>query len=434
MMSGHTSIFDIPHITELIASHLDQNDLLSCILVSKAFYSQFVSLLWKELIFKPSAGSKNIEVVNDEQERTWINNCQWTRHLTVHSKGLDYRMLALLTASCTRLKSLKSSNMAMQGWDDASFTQLFTLVEKNPQLQSWSLLSCDTLSSDRLRQFSRVLSNAPSLTELKLDLLFHPRRGWLQFLLRSIPMSLRKLHINWGYLFEDSDDEEYPLQPWPDTYPNLEHLDMAIFLTREEEPYFFSLLERCPALQHLAVPSILTSAPGLERFIRMIGSRYMFPHLTDLDFHRISELNEIESRELLAAMEGRIKSFVAETIFSIRDLVDKWSGTLESLQLHHLRASRDEIRYLIVTCKNLKRIDCRWPLMSEDGPSDSCFDSDMVKEYWTTQNLEALRRMFIEDTQKSKERALDSRRGVWVVSKVEDVLSDITEELVEVAI
>ncbi|KAF9359600.1 hypothetical protein BGX34_008276 [Mortierella sp. NVP85] len=429
-MSGHTSIFDIPHITELIASHLDQSDLLSCILVNKAFYSQFASLLWEELIFKPSPDTKNIEVTNDEQEKTWINNCQWTRHLTVNSKGLDYRMLTLLKASCTRLKTLNCYNMAMQGWDDADFEQLFALVERNTQLQSWSLLSCDTLSSDRLRQFSKVLSNVPSLTELKLDLLFHPRRGWLQFLLRSIPSSLRKLHINWGYLFEGSGDEEYPLQTWPERYPSMEDVDMAIFLTREEEQHFFNFLERCPALQHLAVPSIMTSTPGLEHFIRLIGSRSMFPNLIDLDLHRISELNERESRALLEAMEGRIKSFVAETIFSIPELVDKWSGTIESLQLHHLRASGEDIRNLIVTCKKLKRMDCRWPLMNEDTPPDTCFDSDLVKEYWITQDLEALRRMFIEDAQKSKERALNSMQDTWVVSKVEDVLSDVTEELV----
>ncbi|KAI8358852.1 hypothetical protein B0O80DRAFT_495511 [Mortierella sp. GBAus27b] len=423
-MSERTCIFDLPHITDLIGSHLNRRDLSSCIRVNKVFYEHFVSILWTELDFRPYTRLEKYTIDDHstkEEEEAWIRNCHWTRDVTMASNCIDHGMLTRLLTCCTRLKTLKCTNSVTNHWSDSSLTQVLQLVQNNTRLERWELLSCHTLSTRQLVQLSNVVWKSPCLTDLKLDLLFHPRPGWLQLLLKSLPASLKRLHVNWGYLYEGSDEDEQfvlPCLEWPERYPSLEVMNMAIFLPRAEEHHFFEFLKRCPALTTLSLPSIVAypsyssssssgnhgseSHAGIDHLVRLLGSKVLFPQLCHLDICRLDELDDDQSKQLLRAMQGRIKTFAAESIDSVHELIAHWSNTIESLQFHHLCISPRDLCDLITGCQRLQKLECSWPSWNQQDHDDTSpwnsgeeeEDLDTVEHFWINRNIDELRQMF----------------------------------------
>lgn len=105
MTSTSIFIFDLPHITDLIAQQLDLSDLRSCALVNKGFNVQFTPALWNKIFIDNSKIESLIPGLCFVPGHKMMANLRWTKQMFLDA---DCRkdLLPLLLQSCRDLKDL----------------------------------------------------------------------------------------------------------------------------------------------------------------------------------------------------------------------------------------------------------------------------------------------------------------------------------------
>ncbi|KAK3825430.1 MAG: hypothetical protein J3Q66DRAFT_396401 [Benniella sp.] len=371
-MTKDISIFDIPHVMEKVGSYLDHRDRLSCALVSKSFHNEFNRLLWRELVFQRHPISLETEP-NFKQLEALQTNAQLIRKVSFDTQ-CGPGILPLLSESCTSLRDLAIfvHRIRIDDPEEMSFVPVLDLINRNTQLRTCTFIRHAELSSNALGKLTMALSQSPCLTELVLMFHISPLpRGWLQHVLQSLPKSLKTLVLQWRRLKVD-DMASLPAQEWPESYPNLEVAKLMLHLTKEEEHMLFQFLNRCPTLKDCHVPT-LSTIQSIDHFIDLLATERLPSTLTRIDCRNWGELNEHQWKNLMWAMNGRIRSFVTGLEFNIPptrhyiyDMTNCLSQTLESLHIYnsHLIASSD-IQLILTTCPKLKKFECfcYWLLM-----------------------------------------------------------------------
>ncbi|KAK3825429.1 MAG: hypothetical protein J3Q66DRAFT_396400 [Benniella sp.] len=249
-MTRNLSIFDIPHVMGRIGSYLDREDLLSCVLVSKAFHKEFNRLVWSNISFrhhklylKQNLDPDRIQAIN--------RNIQWTRRLSIDIQ-CQPEVLSLLPDVCSNLRNF-TIFISRKQHDDSNerlILSVIDMIDRNTRLRTCTFIRYALLSNNSLEKVTGAFSRSPCLTELNLEFrIVPPPRGWLQCVLQNLPRTLKKLTVLWIMPNETSEVEALPARNWPESYPYLEIADLLVDLARHEEQTFYQFLKRCPALK-----------------------------------------------------------------------------------------------------------------------------------------------------------------------------------------
>ncbi|KAF9274887.1 hypothetical protein BGZ68_000274 [Mortierella alpina] len=167
-------IFDIPLICNLIATHLDRDDVFRCALVNRTWYAQFRSAVWsrahnhRPLLDRASPSFQ-------EFKYTLLANAGLLRQLTVHGDSIALLLIGK-HSNCINLTELsyipkascsEYSRDTVPRANAVGVWPLFVLVAQNQRLRRLKIDLKNTLyhSCD---PFLSVLAQHPSLTSLTL--------------------------------------------------------------------------------------------------------------------------------------------------------------------------------------------------------------------------------------------------------------------------
>jgi len=431
-MSRHVSIFDIPHIAAGIGCYLTRRDLASCTLVSKTFHEQFRRLLWRELVYEKPGDSECEDMEISMDYSSVINNCQWTRSLTI-GPNCQRRSLNVLMSHFRRLEILKSHLIRSRDEEeDPFFSEVVKLVNNNADLRCWSMYLQGNLPPSVLVQLTKAVSQKSRLTVLELGLGFRPRCGWLKHVLQNLPPTLRGLYLNWRYLQGINGPENFPEQDWPVSYPSLEVVDFAIRMADKDVPDLIQFLSRCTVLSELGIPTLLSNST-LGMVISLLESKEKLDCLTTLDLGLFIDIDESNWRRLLWAMKGRVKGFATCVPFNatatrsyVVEMVSQWADTLQTiiLGLPMSITSRD-IHLILSKCSKLKRVDCligrivnpsvyAW----ESNPGVEGVFSSADGGDWACVEIEEFKMMFADSRKKDAIEPILTLQEKWTASAI----------------
>ncbi|KAF9366286.1 hypothetical protein BGX34_004472 [Mortierella sp. NVP85] len=392
-MSNNASIFNIPHIMESVGSYLDCEDRASCRLVNRSFDEHFKRLIWRNLVFQ---GSFHFEASKADAEylEALRDNSYLTRSVLIRA-NYHGSVLSVIASSHMLLRHL-NSHIGFTGVDnnEVFVTRVLKIVDNNPDLLTWSMISEVTLTVDALIQVPSLLKTRHCLEVLSLTLNQSPCLAWLKYFLKSLPLSLKKLALTyWG---PKLDDEEFQFvdPDWPNTYPNMEVAAISTELEEEKEETIVQFLMRCPELKSLTYPPIANVR--ISNPIAELGSR--LHNLAELNLSWTGGIQETQWLDLVTSMKGRIRSFTTDSRFSrsspnlIRLMVDHWHDTLESLRFNWFSSVyASDLDLILATCSKLKVLDCMWTTNYEDFQ-----DIDLEGQDWVCSDLEVLRFMSVD--------------------------------------
>lgn len=363
---------------ESVGSYLDRQDQLACSLVCKAFRDEFYRFLWHQLAFKHTMTPPPVFEMDSEQQKSIRYNMQWTRKLTIDTE-CRRKMIPFLSESCFLLNDLNVFvSRTPLGDPTELFMAVINLIANNTQLRSCDIIRFADLSCNSLGMMAGALSRSPCLTNLILEFrVSPPPRGWFQCVLQNLPKPLEKLELTWRRLRNSDVPVVFPVQEWPESYPNLATAKLMVELVDGEEHTLFQFFERCPALIECSVPK-MPSIQALNELIVSFGSKRFPFHLTKLDYRIWSTLDESQWNHLLWVMKPHIRSISTATNFKllhnhrlVREMTMAWSQTLEEIHIYnsHLIKSED-LQLILTTCPKLKKLEsiCYWMPLARQQP------------------------------------------------------------------
>ncbi|KAG0304911.1 hypothetical protein BGZ97_001306, partial [Linnemannia gamsii] len=199
------SIFDIPHILDLICDDLSKDQLLTCLEVSRA---------WR-VNFTPQA-LRYVRFSNLKSHQTWtiLRKASLIRSLTIDIADAGWFLSNPDAATCVNLRELRCVDFNYQPKPRSSpyiyaqpsivnqSNNALRLIESCPKLET---LLVDNLSSQyRTGHFTEAvlksIYNHPSLTKIKIHLDSAPRE-FRTVLIKSLPTGLKDFELSVkGYL------------------------------------------------------------------------------------------------------------------------------------------------------------------------------------------------------------------------------------------
>ncbi|KAF9162485.1 hypothetical protein DFQ26_003507 [Actinomortierella ambigua] len=371
--------FHLPELRVHISRFLDLTDLKTCMLVCKAWHTDFQPSVWEFAVLNFLRQRLLTDELLDIREKSIKKNARWIRHLTLpHVRHMNSvrKILDLLKAHCTALLALdlsvqqhqqhlqqRQSSFAWDTWD----TYYLGLLANNPKLQRVrlrfvpattvanaevpvmqhnmhlvlaTLQHLHTLELDGvmpLQSILVILQSCPSVTHLVIHA---PRRGLYYGdedpgPHHNQPPALHTLHTLL-YPPPSSSSSGPLLQPPSTTLPPLKDLPTTLPLRQLEisgpcnDHALGLLLDRCPSLHSLRLGLVHPQASlglcaGLAEGLIRLTSLRLGSHRMDtsaflkilgcLPEHRLREVN------LMWAGEE-----------ALRELVDRQARSLEVLQ------------------------------------------------------------------------------------------------------
>ncbi|KAK3817358.1 MAG: hypothetical protein J3Q66DRAFT_400666 [Benniella sp.] len=443
-MTNEVSIFDLPLILENIGRFLDRRDVESCTLVNKTFQDSFHRVFWQELTFgmRPTP-LRTQEEMEQVQQQALIDNCKWIRKLSVHSNLRREGLLALLACHCAGVTDFTSHIVLFarnRDIGDPAFSSILELATNNVNLRRWSIYVQSDLSPLDPGPLTGVFSKKLYLTELELGLGSNPCRGWMRCVLQNLPASLKRLYLQWGFLYEDNGVEYFKDQGWPLSYPSLEEAELWIDVIEREEWALVEFLKRCPAITELTLPTML--GPQLSSVITgVLGSTESMPKLKTLDFGLNTDLSREDWELVLLAMKGRIKCFAGSLPFGtppmrsyIPEMVTHWSSTLEEIRIGQTLCFKScDLHTILTQCPRLKRFDCllgrivgpvlpytnAWePIPGLESVPLNEDDVEHSGRNWVCKELEVFKMMFVDGRTWSTEEEVRLQQERWTARAI----------------
>ncbi|KAF9955261.1 hypothetical protein BGZ65_003492 [Modicella reniformis] len=389
-MYDDVSIFDIPHVVSSIGSYLDCRDRASCILVNKTFCDLFKPILWRELVIDQRPSLSMNEDIEPHLKQILTRNCQSTRSLTIRRSNND-GALAFIPTSCNRLKDL---TVQLISDDDNSIVALIT---NNKDLREFSFYAYTHPTCADLEALPDALARSATLTVLRLELRWRPGRGWLKHILQNLPRNLTSVTLQWGQERVGDLKWRFSAQDWPHIYPSLEVADLSFESLTGDEVVLGQFLKRCPALRSFSSPTMAEAQ--IQPLIPLLGSSNL-PNLTSVYLGKFGKTNEIQWRDLVMILKGRIRHFAASFEYPLTNIASmlsrNWSDTLESLRFLWIsRIFSRDVQLILTTCSKLKQFDCMWTLADDGSQEDD--DKELDMKAWTCSGLEELHLMFADN-------------------------------------
>ncbi|KAG0240429.1 hypothetical protein BGX31_001973 [Mortierella sp. GBA43] len=366
-MSHDLFVFDIPHIADEIASHLDRKDYASCKLVSKDLCEIFNPFLWSQLSIQDPVPLDKPRITTSH-EQTLTNNVQWTRGLSIDT-GCHQDVLRILCSGCHRLRSIDMRmSKKNEHWDEDSLSQVLPLLSNNPYLQKCAIHTFADFTRGAFAQLTRTMATSSHLTDLKLVLTTQSRSGWLGSIIQNLPLTLRRLHLQRVRQLSTSNEYDYDYVPTdcsPESYPCLEFFAAVFLVTSYEVQPFMQFLKKCPSLKEFTMPQTELSDTFTD-VLCLFKENSRFPRLDTLDMCRIGEIADHQWCDLVVGMKDRIKTISIDQHFRtiskalyIPVMTKLWSHTLEFLKLDDPSGiSSQDVQRILTTCAKLKTFDC----------------------------------------------------------------------------
>ncbi|KAF9366282.1 hypothetical protein BGX34_004468 [Mortierella sp. NVP85] len=440
-MSSRVSIFDIPLIMERIGFYLNQRDRSSCALVNKTFYEHFLPLVWQNLVFTRPTPIEEVELTLGHKQAI-LNYGRYIRRMEIDTECCK-SISTLLSLSCHRLKEL--TLFINQDPEDASLSPMIQLMINNSWLRTLSLGSYASLTCKTLQQLSVAFLTSHHMTELTLGFAFRPHSRWFRYMLQNLPPLLKKLYLQWGESreYDNTFDFSTISNNWPETYSQLEEVELEIEIDDLERPVFLQFLNRCTTLKDLAIPA-MDSAQTLHEFIRLLEERSL-PMLRTLDIRSLEDIDPSQWDRLCVAMNGRIQDFRTGLRFNssitqhyIQQLATYWSETLTNLRIDEpSRISSQDIQLILTRCSKLKSFQCLcpWVVMAfqqdvggwDVAPGlgamirDDDQDGQRDMPNWVCLDLEELRLTFADERRVYSDTSLSASQERWTRRGIERV-------------
>ncbi|KAK3817354.1 MAG: hypothetical protein J3Q66DRAFT_387967 [Benniella sp.] len=455
-MPYHVSIFDLPHITENIGLYLDIKDLRACALVSQEFYAHFQPLLWRQLVFERYPPRLETMPMSPSHKQALLKNLRHTRRLHVHSRMRYEGVLALVASQCQNLRELHSRIYATKedNLGVASFWEVLRMLRANPRLESWFLTAWEGVLGlrDRRRMMSAI-STSSHLTHLHLKLSYNPHRGWLNYVLQSLPVIIQKIDFQWGRILDDGIwDSLKVVEESPKTYPYLVTVDLKVMLAAGEEEALFKFVQQCPVLKEMTIPKPMNKDVLTNMILRMEAKPFRKESRIAFNTNSVTDISEVQWRRLLLALNDNIREFntrIAFNSFRARGYMDAmtscWSRCIESIIIDQAQQiSSQDIQLVLTTCYKLKKFDCVFPWIGtmfgeaslddegwEEYPGMEAMirDDDQGKALplpkWVCADLEDLQLTFSDGRRPFMEEPILSLQEKWAVRGIHHIYSQI---------
>ncbi|KAF9953939.1 hypothetical protein BGZ70_000055 [Mortierella alpina] len=405
-----TSIFDLPPVVDSICYYLDQTVDPKDYLINRTFYNSIRRHVWRRLEFKDTHDD---DAICEEHKRVLLANSQWIQDLTVSKISAPLVCLTEPSSRCTNLEYLDCDLEHESSLYTASLAKLLTLntkiknltfksLDEDPQNFDWGRPS----DIDGLRQVISVLPHLTSLRFISVETTGRIGPLDLDLFLSALPQSLESLHLRELHRYDGGIDEALYLPPeqslcWPSTFPNITELCFDEFDQYDLLPIIEPLLQRCPRLQDLTLPTI--HGYDLRFIAEVLGES-----CTNLRSLTIS--GSVEEEDLLAVVDAipalaslDLPIDVDTTAYFVPHLIAKWSNTLSSVSLGAgVIVQSSDIQLLLTSCPHLETFwmcayggaERPWTISPYYSPLNL---SDLAQSEWTCTELKALFILFHDE-------------------------------------
>ncbi|KAG0295808.1 hypothetical protein BGZ96_010926 [Linnemannia gamsii] len=223
------SIFDIPHILDLICDDLSKEQLLTCLDVSRA---------WRES-FTPQA-LRYVRFSNLRSHQTWtiLRKARLIRSLTIDISDAGWFLDNPDAATCANLRELRCVDFNYQpkpklGEHTLYYTRPSVVDQSNNALRLIEFcskletlvvdnLSCQYWTDHFTEAVLKSIYTCTALTKIKIHLEYAPRDFWT-VLIKSLPAGLKDLEFSLNRWILDYDrfspssvlDQSYPKDGYP---------------------------------------------------------------------------------------------------------------------------------------------------------------------------------------------------------------------------
>ncbi|KAF9088347.1 hypothetical protein BGX23_007422 [Mortierella sp. AD031] len=283
--------------------------------------------------------------------------------------------------------------------------QTFWLVRLNSStLVHLKLLTLDMESHHVVRDLCRTISGLLHLRTLELDTLTpnHLSFQHLAAIVFSCPASLVELIFKSVFATPsnnglpdpvggDWDFEQGPLTLREEPLYQLKTLQFPALFTGYQSPFLCSILEHCPALEHLRIPSLVDSKTS-QKVAETIGRHCpRLHHLSmPMPFQDNKGVTVMSIMEAIPPQQLRTFSLYVYLDDHPNRMMAAWTRHSETLQTIELmdcrRLKSSTLRTALMNCRTLERLE-----VTEFYPSKSCILlEDAVVERWASTRIRSL--------------------------------------------
>ncbi|KAG0204738.1 hypothetical protein BGX28_003399 [Mortierella sp. GBA30] len=390
------SIFDIPIIVDMIFRYLPRDDYFKCALVNRTFRNESNRHIWGELMGRQT-GYNPSQTLNQNDQKAILLNSRWIRRLNL---GYYTLLAPILTGPRSNCNNLTELECLLSHNQTADTITLIALIERSLSLEILSVAfeNQERPSSDNqaFEDLIATLKVHPTLQDITVrDFNVWGREGFQKFLIH-LPRTLRQFTFIDDYQYReveaaDSGEIDQSMShtvdsQWPDSYPFLE--SVTFNGGRSMAPILLSLLERCPALEALGLPSLVKRSS--ERIGAVIQQKC--PKVRRLEVYGPDLMDDVDILPIVRQAPNIDLFFGQGELYSsgtfVRAMIDHWSTTLKSVMFEvdfYIKSA--DIQRILTSCPNLTTFSAHGETESH-GLMLSL--SDMVRSPWVCVNLERL--------------------------------------------
>ncbi|KAF9361951.1 hypothetical protein BGX34_006809 [Mortierella sp. NVP85] len=435
-MSGPTTVFDIPLLIDMICAGLTPRDIGNMASCSKEWYALFGPYRFQSIrltsmkedriqfLFNNRDLIRKLEMSAIHAALADASRCTRLRELTLdfgHKAGLELYDESMIHAQQKGTEWMERFLLAM----DRALVGATSLLQKNIGLRSLHLRWENQYQPTRsiAKPILDAITNLSFLTRIKLTIHF-TCMGYAK-ILAHIPHQVLELHV--GVIFSINKhvmdscnhyDEQESMLKTRTTPLGLRRLILHGKLSCFIDRMFVSLLQHCPDLEELGLPSIELPDTDHSCYVTLAEALDSHcQHFRTLSLQRYGP-KEIQAKRVAVLLEkfsrGLRHLYLHDDTYSypIRDAISQWTETLiletllntataNTIEVLWMRPSDDDngnIIRILRQCPRLRelRLNCGYQSYSGMDISDLVFSMDEPWKCWGT-----LRVLEIKVTSKS---------------------------------
>ncbi|KAF9423623.1 hypothetical protein BGZ76_003642 [Entomortierella beljakovae] len=401
-MNDSITPFDIPHIVELIGQYFGKQDLLSCSLVNKTFYHNFLRLLWRDIslaLHRLQECEYRFIGFPQQHKDALISHKDLIRNITI-AESPDASLLEFFSnqESFAFTNIIRFKYCLVNRYKELPFPSFMTLLERNPLLKTFEVIH-------RIKEpvpfcspkAIPILSNHTSLTHLLLRGIQRVLRLDYQALLINLPSNLKTLVLQWK--IGDRPGWESPPEPeWPDSYPNLDTVSICLRKV-DMENAVIPFISRCKSLTTLKLCCRIFNVVEL---LNEFHDPEFCPKLSTFSMEHIEYIPKEGLPEFFINHGARLKTLAIDTLnlgkTGFTMFAGQWAHNLSSLYFGPATSvSSNEISYALLKCTGLRKfVVAAYVDLFHFGQLNatlSIFESHLINpasEEWACKDLETL--------------------------------------------
>ncbi|KAF9399433.1 hypothetical protein BGX21_006253 [Mortierella sp. AD011] len=383
-MNEKISIFDIPHIADLIALHLPLKDKANCTLVSKAFHCQFNPALWRDIRKQNRQSQKASQLMYcPAQQQILVTNGHRIRKLSI-TETRTCAIIQFLAGPLFPYGNLEEFDYTYDhpATDYTLYIKVFEILKKNTYLKKLSISGLYTILPAIFTHTFQVLSSHASLTTLALLDTTKVHRRVYQALLHHLPSTLESLYLRWG-ISELADPGNFPDSEWREQYPRLRSFSLLLRLRGCQDTTIIPFLRRCPNLEKLWLTQG-TVDNVIHDIALLIEETPVLPKLSHLSLRSVG-VQKDDWMRVVSGVTGRLKSlsmlllYIDPASLPFEAIAASWANKLEIIRIQQISVSGHHIELILTTCHKLKTFSVA---ASQNNDVDPHYSDEVGLSVW----------------------------------------------------